>query len=244
MTRALTRSHFHRSSLIRVLCDLAVVDVVEPVGAFAEKLGQWVDLASAITLRAVHNVSVPPAAGARAPSPASAIGGEFHRVRAALEQSIVKTDLPRPGGPLEVASDFEPYRRYYAAHQRDMALKVPRLQARVRAVLAGSSQAHQQLAALDEAFATMLSDREDRLLAKLPALMEVRFKHLYQLHQQHPLDARQPDKPELGLKPGTWLARFGHELQTVLLAELDVRLQPTLGLLEALIPDFDHEKTH
>lgn len=143
-----------------------------------------------------------------------------------------------------MASDFEPYRRYYAAHQRDMALKVPRLQARVRAVLAGSSQAHQQLAALDEAFATMLSDREDRLLAKLPALMEVRFKHLYQLHQQHPLDVRQTDKPELGLKPGTWLARFGHELQTVLLAELDVRLQPTLGLLEALIPDFDHEKTH
>ena len=35
------------------------------------------------------------------------------------------------------------------------------------------------------------------------------------------------------MKDGAWLARFCHELQTVLLAELDLRLQPTLGLLEA-----------
>ena len=36
------------------------------------------------------------------------------------------------------------------------------------------------------------------------------------------------------MKQGAWLSRFCNELQTVLLAELDVRLQPTVGLIEAL----------
>ncbi|TXT39766.1 MAG: hypothetical protein FD135_1871 [Comamonadaceae bacterium] len=232
MTRALARSHFHRSSLIRVLTDMALVDAVEPGGTFAEKLGQWVDIASAITLRSVHSASVATPAGAKAPAKASsAVGEEFARVRAALVQAIQKSELPKPGGPLEVEPTFEPYRRYYMAQQRDMALKVPRLQARVRAVLVGASPALKQLAALDEAFATMLSEREDQLLSKLPSLLALRFKHL----QQGSPQAEQP---------GGWLARFGHELQTVLLAELDVRLQPTVGLLEALNPHFDQEKTH
>ena len=227
MTRALARSHFHRSSLIRVLSDLAMVEA-GPGGAFAEKLGQWVDIASAITLRAVHNTGVASPAAPKAPKFGSAIGEEFDRVRAALAQAIAKTDFPKPGGPLDVAPSFEPYRRHYAAQQRDMALKIPRLQARVREVLAGACPALQQLVALDEVFVTMLSEREDKLLSRLPALMEQRFKHLYQQQEQ----TAQPSDD--------WLVRFGHEFQTVLLAELDVRLQPTLGLLEALA----HEKTH
>jgi len=41
------------------------------------------------------------------------------------------------------------------------------------------------------------------------------------------------------MNEGAWLARFCHELEAVLLAELDVRLQPTVGLIEAL----QNEKT-
>ncbi|WP_366522267.1 DUF3348 family protein, partial [Rhodoferax sp.] len=36
-----------------------------------------------------------------------------------------------------------------------------------------------------------------------------------------------------------WQLAFGQELQTFLLAELDLRLQPTLGLLDAW-PDGHH----
>jgi hypothetical protein len=45
---------------------------------------------------------------------------------------------------------------------------------------------------------------------------------------------QQTDQPALWLQAGGWLAHFCQELHTVLLAELDLRLQPTLGLVEAL----------
>ena len=34
-------------------------------------------------------------------------------------------------------------------------------------------------------------------------------------------------------EPGGWLAAYGADLREALLAELDLRLQPTLGLLDA-----------
>ena len=55
MTRALKRTQFHSSGLMRTLADLAVLETDRPVGAFAEKLGQWIDFADAIALCAVHN---------------------------------------------------------------------------------------------------------------------------------------------------------------------------------------------
>jgi hypothetical protein len=48
------------------------------------------------------------------------------------------------------------------------------------------------------------------------------------------VDNEQPDDPALWMQPGGWLANFCRELQGVLLAELDLRLQPTVGLIEAL----------
>jgi hypothetical protein len=36
------------------------------------------------------------------------------------------------------------------------------------------------------------------------------------------------------MQPGGWLAAFGQELQEALLAELDARLQPVTGLIEAI----------
>jgi hypothetical protein len=90
------------------------------------------------------------------------------------------------------------------------------------------------LAALDSAFDAILGERESKLLALIPLLMEQRFGHLFQAHQQQLAHTQQADHPALWLKPGGWLARYLEELQTVLLAELDLRLQPTLGLIEAL----------
>jgi Protein of unknown function (DUF3348) len=62
MTRALTRTPFHSSQLIRTLADLACVNAVAPGLAFAERLGLWVDYTHAITLYAVHNQSRPSSA--------------------------------------------------------------------------------------------------------------------------------------------------------------------------------------
>ena len=250
MTRILTRTHFHSSRLLRILTDLSDVEAHAPGMAFAEKLGLWVDYTDAIALYAVHNANTMDPGEAHDSEPVD-IADDFSRIRASLEQQIARTtaptrgqsgvELPLPQGdmPSELTSAFEPYRRYYLAHQRDMDLSVPPLRSRVRERLATMSPALQQLAALDGTFENILSEREAMLLAKLPQIMKKRFAHLRQLHQQTLTDTQQADRPEQWMQPGAWLARFCNELQTVLLAELDLRLQPAVGLLEAL----HHEKT-
>lgn len=251
MTRALTRTHFHSSRLIRVLADLSLAQGVVSGTAFAEKLGLWLDLHDAINLCAAHNASASAAAPGAQTASSGAIGDEYTRIQAALVNSItqrgapnpgrtrIALPLPQPGESIEDARAYEPYRRYYLAHQRDMELRVRPLRAQVREVLAKASPALKKLAALDAVFDAILGARESKLLATIPLLLEQRFQQLLQAHQQMLADAQQDDNPAFWMKTGAWLARFCHELQTVLLAELDVRLQPTLGLIEA----FNHEIT-
>ena len=254
MTRASTRTNLHHSRLIRVLTDLAMLGAVEPATAFAEKLGLWLDLNDAITLYAVHNASAtrPQAANSPAASGAgTALGSQLVLVRTSLMNSITKGSSPKDAktrvalpspkleAPFEAATAFEPYRRYYQAHQRDMDTRIGPLRAQVRDVLAKASPALRTLAALDSVYDGMLCDRESKLLSRLPGLLEQRFEQMHQTHQPSLEKAADADNRAPLTPPGAWLARFGHELQTVLLAELDHRLQPTVGLIEA----FNNETT-
>lgn len=232
MTRALTRTNFHSSRLIRVLSDLAVVDAVEPGTAFAEKLGLWLNLHDAINLCAALNESTtdqPSATSGKKSVTGVAIGDEFARVRTGLVNSITQSCPPNLG------ADYEPYRRYYAAQQRAMDSSVRPLRSSVRAVLAKASPALKTLADLDATFDAIVCERESKLLSTVPSLLKRRFEQLRQAHLQRLVDTQQQeDDPALWMTTGAWLARFCHELQTALLAELDLRLQPTLGLMEAL----------
>jgi hypothetical protein len=248
MTRALPRTNFHSSRLLRCLADLALVDAVPPGNAFAEKLGLWLNFTDAINLFAAHNASVTRTperlVGVRAPKAAS-LGDEVATLRANLTQAITKScspslgksrpqaATPSPEAPMDLAAAFEPYRRSYLAQQRDMELSIQPLRTRVRERLALTSPKLQKLAALDAAFDAILKEREGKLLGTVPALLEKRFAQLFTAHQQTLVETGQADNPALWLQAGSWLGRFGNELQTMLLAELDLRLQPTLGLVEA-----------
>jgi hypothetical protein len=97
-----------------------------------------------------------------------------------------------------------------------MEVAIGPLRGRLRAVLAGRSPDMARLAALDAVMEQVLGAQEHRLLATLPALLE---KHFVRLR-----DAGGDD----------WRTVFQRDLQGVLLAELDIRLQPVEGLLEAL----------
>jgi hypothetical protein len=201
---------------------LALLESAEPGVAFAEKLGEWLSLPDAIALRAVLTATPP----ARLAGTAS--GGlcdELARTQAALVKSIRSSPAPA-----ELASHFDAARRTYVAHQREMELAIRALRANARAVLAKTSPALARLAALDGVLDGVLSERESKLLANMPALLDKRFQ---QLRQTHP----QPDPSAPG--HATWPERFWQELQTVLLAELDIRLQPALGLIEAFTHRMD-----
>lgn len=254
------RTSLHSSLLVRTLADLSVLAVPDADHAFAEKLSRWIDIAGAIGLRASHSA---PSAATQLPttactdtpsntpvaaSTASRLSAHVKEVQQAL-QSAMATSLsaspgsgrsrqslpaPKPDMPPELAAAYEPYRRYYQAQQREMDLKIAPLRSQLREALAGGSAAQRQLASMDAALDKILGVQEARLLAGVPTLLEQRFRHLRSTHQQALAEAGQADPISRWMKPGGWLAQFCQELHRVLLAELDLRLQPTLGLLDAL----------
>lgn len=252
------RTNFNRSKLIRSLSGLSLVDVAESNQSVAERLGQWFDVTDAMTLFAALSPSPSPssarstAAGAGAASAqAVAVQAELARVKKTLLDSITGCDgskrgskalaLPQPtqDAPAETLVDFLPYHRYYLAHQRNMAAGIGPLRTGAREALSRCSPKLKQLAELDAALDQALGNRERDLLATVPALLEKHFNQLRVEHQGTPVETQKSEYPGERLQSGGWLAVFCRDMQDVLLAELDVRLQPTVGLIEA----YDKEAT-
>lgn len=248
MTRALPRTNFHSSELIRCLAELDVMEVVDPGKEFAEKLGHWVHFADAITLSAVHSDGIarmPKTQPAAQAAVRTAVEAELHRVQAALVHSVMKSFSPNADNahikmpvpnlelPLDLKTAYVPYRRFYEAHQRDMELSIQPLRFNVRESVAKASPALKKLAELDATFEKILRERATKLLSKVPVLLKKRFEQLFKEHRQRLDIARQADNPAAWAQAGGWLARFCNEMQMLLLAEVELRLQPTMGLIEA-----------
>lgn len=231
------------SALVRLLAGLAPMTEASPSGApsgpgaaapsglLGERLAGWLDWTDAIALAGVLNPApeaLPAAAGEAPARLARQAAAELAHVRQDLGQAVQADALlappaaavRRPGLPpntpaMDDDSDFSLYRTTYAAHQRNMADRIGALRERLRALLGRGTPAQARLAALDGVMESVLALRERHLLAKLPALLEPRWQHWQ-------------------AQPGPWRQHFGAELQALLLAELDLRLQPAEGLVEAL----------
>jgi hypothetical protein len=279
MTRALPRASLYSASLVRFLTENALLAPARQAEDVGQKLGDWLDFRQAIAL---HGVLPPDTASAAqaAPLPAhvqrmaliapEALARHVDKVRAQLVESITqgapagsglaRIDMPAPvlDEPLEIKTAFEPYRRFVAAHQRQMDSTLRSLRAQLRLQLSKQGSAGQQLATLDTAFENILAEREAALLAKTSKLLEKRFVQALKAHMQvqaqaqpaalatetaatadglaeapdASMDDAQIDTPKAD--PSTWLMPLRQTLRQALLAELDTRLQPALGLLEAL----------
>lgn len=213
-------SQFNRPALVRQLAGWWPVsaEATAPRQDLAERLGEWLNVADAIALNAVHQ-ALP--AVARAPRRAAALPGarqaelvaELQRVRDTLSRSI--TTAPTPAVQPE-DTEFTPYHQRCLDQQRRMEMSIDALRAHLRQTLSATSPQLAQLAALDTTLDQMLGGREQRLLSGLPALLKQRFQQQRQAH------------------PDTWPALFEHDFQQALLAELEHRLQPVLGMIEAL----------
>lgn len=236
---------------MRCLADLALIDAADAGDGFAEQFGKWVHFADAITLAAVNSEGgaiVPNLQPASLPAALAAVDADVRRVQAMLTQSITQSLLPGAANPhlrlptmdielpLKFPAAYAPFRRFHEAHQRDMEARIQPLRAKVRQAVANASPALRKLADLDATFEKILRDRESKLLGRVPLLLGRRFEQLYKARRQR-IEADQEDDPATWNRPEGWLARFSADLQTVLLAELELRLQPTLGLLEAIRQD-------
>lgn len=214
-------SHFNRSPLVRQLAGWLPVDAqAAPRQDIAERLGDWLNVADAIALHSAHQTlgSAAPRRAATRPDGAelhARAQAELDRVRATLATSFARPPLH----PVEPAdAEFAPHHQRYLDQQRRMEMSVDALRAHLRQTLAQASPRLATLAALDAVLDPMLGGREQRLLSGVPAFLRTRFEHLRKA------------------QPQAWPSLFESDFQQTLLAELELRLQPLAGMVEALEP--------
>ena len=255
MTRVSPRTRLHSSELLRFLTSQGMVDAGVDAGDVGQRLGDWLHFRHAIALQAFIGEVDDPAAVPATPTArvdASVLRQRFAQVRSALEQSITEGGAPAPGmpriepptseleHPIDPKTAFDPLRRYCTGHQRQMENIIRSLRLQLRGMLDKGSTPHKQLATLDAIFENVLLERETRLLGHIPPAFEKRFAQALQQHMKQLLKAAEADEPAPRTTP--WLEPLLDDLRTALLAELDLRLQPVLGLIEALTQDTPQEQ--
>lgn len=214
----------------------------------AQGLSQWLGAFDAVKLNgALHAIEAHqiPARERAQVVDVRALADVCERTRAQLTQLIApppsQTGLSRGRGEpapvdeseLLAQANFTTQRQRYQALQKQIEARLDELRALLRQRLARGALALRQLAALDAVLAGMLGEHEQRLWASLPGHLERRFRHWRQVHEQRLAAAGQEDEPQRWRQPGAWLDAFEQDMRTLLLTELQLRLSPITGLLEA-----------
>lgn len=224
-------------TFIRLLARLTDVEVPPSPHGLPERLSQWLDWNRAVALSRALDAS--PASPVAATSDPQAEAAEAARLRGALTRAIVDMpelaatcadiEEPRPAPP-----DYALFHKRYLARQQAMLAATGMLRGRLREQLATRSPALARLAEIDAVMELTLGPREHTLLAAVPTLLGEHFQRL----RQAALSAR-GEAALAGQAPpacNAWLDLFGHDMQQLLLAELDVRFHPIDALLAALPP--------
>lgn len=223
----------------------------------AEPLSQWLGTVDAVRLgRALHALeSVQPAGPAPARQaeeeggvqPAADLAAMLQAAQAELAELIQAGPVPpRPARQRadhttadrpdpEVEADFAVHAARYLSLQKQMETRLGALRVQMRQLLSTGPVALRTLAMLDTVLEQMLAAREQKLWATLPGHLERRMAQLRAAHQQRLQQAvgGEDDDPQRWRQPGGWLAIFEQDQRSLLLAEMDVRLQPHAGLVEA-----------
>lgn len=231
------RSNPYRSALMRQLAGFlpegAPALTHAPRQDVTERLGQWLNVHDAIRLHSSPGALAAAGAAAAcraAPTPVAGLRQTLHaelqRVRGVLTQSILARSPGHKPDPNDLEIEFSLLHQRLNEQQRRLELSVDALRGHVRQQIAQSTPALAQLAALDAVMDTLFGGREQRLLTGLPALLKMRFNAL----RREAAAAHSSDTPP-DLR---WLQTFAAEFEQTLLAELDLRLQPVTGLIEAL----------
>ncbi|WP_028216578.1 DUF3348 domain-containing protein [Paraburkholderia oxyphila] len=248
------RTSLSGPALVRLLARLGETEVQASPQPLADRLSQWLGWTDAIALSTVL--------AAPAPTPATAGGARANgddeaqrclSLRSTLSKAIALDGVlapakaRRPGGgygharasqqpaPLPEApdtdADYAVFRQCYIALQQKMETDIGDVRGRLRSRLAAVSPAMAKLATLDAAMERSLAARERSLLGTVPGLLGAHFERLRKAAREA---AAREAQAAADSTSGAWLDVFRKDVQSVLLAELDVRFQPVEGLLAAL----------
>lgn len=233
-----------RSRLVRLLTDLSDINFSSAEYNLAEHLGRLLSVSDSIALSRSLG-QLPEHLGKQVSLSADAIRDDVLASRKQMIHIIVRsfdaqhegTGIQAPsvstGTRAEALVTYEPYQRFYSMHQAAMSGEANSLRLRVRAAVSGFSVELHKLAELDRIIGESLSAHSAKLFNLTPKLLQQRFKQLLAAHRLKESDSSSTELHHW-LRPGGWLELFYQDMQELLLAELDVRLQPILGLLEAL----------
>lgn len=217
------RTGFSGPKLLRLLARLTDAEASGAAPSLSAVMGRWLGWTDAIALSAALNGN-PPEVAPSAPVRGTAIGDSAGaHVRAMLTAAITgqassdsRRRMPaRPSMPDPAESDFAVHRQRYQALQQQMEREIAGLRGRLRTALAARSPQAARLAMLDTVMEQVLGAREDAVLAAVPGMLEPHFTRLRGAE-------------------GAWLNVFRRDMQSVLLAELEIRFQPVEALLAAL----------
>lgn len=243
MAHAQQRRALSGPALIRILARLTDVDVSASAQPLSDRLSQWLSWTDAITLSSALNAAPPAiASNVRPAGPdAETIGA---RVRAALAKSIASSCGPDvrsgPRAPIQsplapVVVDYADFRQRYVLMQQTMELEISDLRGRLRRLLAARTPGLARLAVLDASMEQALAGRERSLLGAIPLMLAPYFERLRAADAQRQAELAAGGQATQSTSRA-WLDAFRKDMQSVLLAELDVRFQPVDGLLAALRP--------
>lgn len=216
----------------------AVVDEA-PGMDFAERLALSLNAFDAIGLQAAHQAIKAVAARAPGKAPrgqAPSLGADLQRVRGALANAIAQDAMPLRAADTGCAV----YRQRHLELQRHMEQMIGPLREHVRQSMSRLSPRLRKLAALDAALEQWLAPREQVVLPAVAVLAERRFEQLRREHRQAIEACGAQDDPAAWREPGGWLHAFERDWRQALLAELDLRLEPVTGLVEAWSNEAEH----
>lgn len=225
------RELLHASGMNRFLGELNIAIAPVSPAQFSGRLAELIDLSHSVKISlahsGMHDMEFEPFDNS-----VDVARTEFMRVHSEVIELLVQSFSPGSGGsrlktplPKTLGNDnkkaaLKPYINFYLYYQRMLESKVSRLRDYIRDSAYGLSIKLAQLAKLDEVLADTLAAHDRKTFAKVPQQLERRF-----MERLQPALAEQ--LPELH-------ASFCSDMQALLLAELEVRLLPVLGLIETI----------
>lgn len=211
----------------------------------AERLGHWLGAFDAIKLDGtLHSLKsgapVRPATGvavdvARLERIVDSATAELHDLIDSRLQPAAS--VTRALGLAEdegaAVSSHAMHQQRYLDAQQQVGVRLAQCRAQLRQSLSQGGTQWRQLALLDAAMEQMLGRHEQKLWATVTACLERRFEHWRQNPPRSDATVGPEEDSAAGCQPGGGLHAYEQDQRALLRAEMEVRLQPILGLLEA-----------
>lgn len=237
-----SHSLFGSAELIRQLQPLLEKELPQSQTRFSERLTQNMDFTSSLKLSEVHGQlrmlerkGLAQTSDKSSEDQKKALNAAFERVYRSIlqnidqsfDQTVTQPRFPLPQIDLE-ALDLSAYQNFYQAQQVEMSAKIQGLRAYVRDTLSLSSVNMAKLALLDN---TLEETIGFPLRSGFASVSKVIVKYSEKLAVQL-IEASTREHTATVSIPSQ-LARFHEELHQLLAAELELRLQPIQGLINA-----------